>query len=184
MNHRIGLAAVGVAAGLASVVAVWPGGRPLQAQALSTPSFTAVQAARGKASYDAGCASCHGASLDDGAFAPPLKGNDFRLRWGNRPLDRLFDEMSRTMPPSAPNSLGDDTYLQLIAFLSQENGVVADASDLRSSALGTAMLPAAAGGPSGGLTTGVPPPAASAEGQSDRPYDARDRRHVEQPARG
>ena len=54
MNHRIGLAAVGVAAGLASVVAVWPGGRPLQAQALSTPSFTAVQAAHGKASVRRG----------------------------------------------------------------------------------------------------------------------------------
>ncbi len=148
MIRKTRLALVGISLAAAALYA-----QPL------TPSFTAAQAARGKTAYDANCASCHGANLDDGAFAPPLRGNDFRLRWGNRPLDRLFDQMSRTMPPAAPNTLGEDTYVQLVAYLSQQNGVAAGASDLQFAALKTAMLPAFAGGPSGGLTSGVALPA-------------------------
>ena len=87
----------------------------LGAQSLATPNYTAAQAAQGKAAFERSCASCHGPNLDDGEFAPPLRGNDFRLRWGARPLDTLFDEMSRTMPPAAPNTLGDAVYTQLLA---------------------------------------------------------------------
>jgi alcohol dehydrogenase (cytochrome c) len=135
---------------------------PLGAQSLATPNFTSAQAAQGKAAFDRSCASCHGPNLDDGEFAPPLRGNDFRLRWGARPLDTLLDEMSRTMPPAAPNSLGDAVYAQLLAYLAQENGVTPGTRELAAdpAALRTAMLPGAAGGPSGGLTTGIaiPPP--------------------------
>ncbi len=134
----------------------------LDAQSLATPNYTTAQAAQGKAAFERSCASCHGPNLDDGEFAPPLRGNDFRLRWGAKPLDTLFDEMSRTMPPAAPNTLGDAVYAQLLAYLAQENGVTAGTRELTpdAAALRTAMLPGAAGGPSGGLTTGVaiPPP--------------------------
>jgi PQQ-dependent dehydrogenase (methanol/ethanol family) len=132
---------------------------PLDAQALATPNFTDAQATQGKAIYDRSCASCHGANLDDGEFAPPLKGVDFRLRWGGKPLDGLFAEMHR-MPPAAPGSLGDETYVQLVAFLSRENGAVPGTRPLTGDAavLRAASLPAAAGGPGGGLTTGVPLP--------------------------
>jgi alcohol dehydrogenase (cytochrome c) len=134
----------------------------LGAQSLATPSYTAAQAAQGKAAFERSCASCHGPNLDDGEFGPPLRGNDFRLRWGARPLDTLFDEMSRTMPPAAPNSLGDAVYAQLLALLAQENGVTPGTRELPAdpAALRTAMLPGAAGGPSGGLTTGVSIPPA------------------------
>ena len=49
-------------------------------------------------------------NLDDGEFAPPLKGVDFRLRWGGKPVEALFDEVTRTMPPGSPGSLGEETY--------------------------------------------------------------------------
>ena len=116
----------------------------LGAQSLATPNYTAAQAAQGKAAFERSCASCHGPNLDDGEFAPPLRGNDFRLRWGAKPLDTLFDEMSRTMPPAAPNTLGDAVYTQLLAYLAQENGVTAGTRELTSdaAALRTAMLPA------------------------------------------
>ena len=71
------------------------------------------------------------------------------------------------MPPAAPDTLGDAVYAQLLAYLAQENGVTAGTRELTSdaAALRAAMLPAAAGGPSGGLTTGVripaPPPRAN-----------------------
>ncbi len=134
----------------------------LGAQSLALPTYTAAQASQGKVVYDRSCASCHGQNLDDGEFAPPLKGVDFRLRWGGKPLDGLFEDMSRKMPPAAPNSLGDDTYAQVLAYLIQENGVPASARVLPPDppSLRTAMLPAAAGGAGGGLSTGVaiPPP--------------------------
>jgi alcohol dehydrogenase (cytochrome c) len=135
--------------------------RPLGAQALATPSFTDSQATQGRAVFDRGCASCHGANLDDGEFAPPLKGVEFRLRWGARPLDTLLTHM-KTMPPAAPNSLGDDVYAQLLALIARENGVIAGTRALSSdpATLRSAALPAAAGGPGGGLTTGVPLPPA------------------------
>src|SRR5579863_5311842 len=36
--------------------------------------FTSAQAVAGKAAYQRNCANCHGASVDDGASAPPLRG--------------------------------------------------------------------------------------------------------------
>ena len=96
----------------------------LSAQSLATPNFTAAQAAQGRAAYERSCASCHGTNLDDGEFAPPLKGVEFRLRFGGKPLDALHEDVLR-MPPTAPNSLDDAVRAQILAYLAQENGVTA-----------------------------------------------------------
>ena len=60
--------------------------RGLRAQSLSLPTYTSAQAAQGKQAYEKACSACHGANLDDGEFAPTLKGVDFRLRWGGKPV--------------------------------------------------------------------------------------------------
>ena len=131
----------------------------LSAQSLATPNFTTAQAAQGRAAYERSCASCHGTNLDDGEFAPPLKGVEFRLRFGGKPLDALHEDVLR-MPPTAPNSLDDAVRAQILAYLAQENGVTATNRELSIDAavLRGAAIPGAAGGPSGGLTTGVPIP--------------------------
>jgi alcohol dehydrogenase (cytochrome c) len=71
----------------------------------------------------------------------------------------LFGEMMR-MPPAAPGSLGEDNYVPLLAFLARENGVPFRNARVvgEPAALRAVALPAAIGGPSGGLTTGVPIP--------------------------
>jgi len=69
-----------------------------QAQTLLAPSFTAAQAASGRAAYTENCASCHGTNLDDGAFAPALRGAEFRSSWFGRAADQLFTKLE-TMPP-------------------------------------------------------------------------------------
>jgi len=156
---RVGLRAwVLVGAALCCGALLLPSKR-LDAQALATPNFTDAQAIQGKAIYDRSCASCHGANLDDGEFAPPLKGVDFRLRWGGKPLDGLMTALTR-MPPAAPNSLGDDASVQVLTYLARENGAVAGTRALASepAVLRATALPAAAGGPGGGLTTAVPIP--------------------------
>ena len=131
----------------------------LNAQSVATPSFTEAQATQGKAVYERNCLSCHGANLDDGEFGPPLKGVEFRLRWGAKPIDGLLGEMMR-MPPAAPGSLGEGNYVPLLAFLARENGVLPGTRALSGepAALRAMALPGAIGGPSGGLTTGVPIP--------------------------
>ncbi len=115
--------ALGTLLGLATwLVAQAPSSR-IEAQAPPTPlSYTAGQADQGQAVYVEHCASCHGQNLDDGAYAPPLKGNDFRQKWGSPSAEPLLSFTSTKMPPARPGTLGDVVYAQLLAFMLQENG--------------------------------------------------------------
>jgi alcohol dehydrogenase (cytochrome c) len=135
----------------------------VDAQSLTSPSYTAAQAAEGRSAYVLQCVSCHGTHLDDGEFAPPLKGAEFRQRWGAQSADGLFSYMRTKMPPARP-ALGDETYVQLLAYILQENGqepgpreLSAEPDLLKSMGL---MLAATRPGVSGGLVAGVvmPPP--------------------------
>src|SRR5262245_20549017 len=107
-----------------------PGGHVV-AQGQRTPvTYSDAQADQGRALYAEQCSSCHGVNFDDGAYAPPLKGNDFRLKWGSRPIDALFGYTRERMPPAQPGSLGDNRYAQVIALLLQENGAPAGSAEL------------------------------------------------------
>jgi hypothetical protein len=93
--------------------------------------YTAGQAALGKSHFESSCSSCH-----DGDFSRP---DAFLDDWGEDELDSLFDLISNSMPASAPASLPDQTYLEIVAYLLELNGfpagdeaLVADAmSDIR-----------------------------------------------------
>ena len=86
-------------------------------------SYTAAQSDLGKAVYAKACASCHGENLDDGEFAPPLKGAPFMQKWGGKPADEVFTYMSTKMPPDRPNALGGETYAQVLAFVLSNNRI-------------------------------------------------------------
>jgi alcohol dehydrogenase (cytochrome c) len=135
------------------------------ASAQSPVSYTASQAAQGKAAFAQACASCHGANLDDGEFAPPLKGPAFRGNWGGKGADQVFSYMTNRMPPDRPNTLGAEVYTQILAFVFSENSMPAGAAALPSDpvALAKMTLPAGGGagaGPGGGLSPGVSLPSA------------------------
>jgi PQQ-dependent dehydrogenase (s-GDH family) len=85
------------------------------------PQFTAAQAAEGKTSYNSNCAVCHGNTMTNGTFGPPLAGEYFRNKWLGQTV-RTFYEHARTMPPSAPASLPDDTYAGIVAYILEVNG--------------------------------------------------------------
>ena len=122
---------VAVGAGLALAAGGLDLTRPAGAQGPAPPaSYTTEQADRGAAAYAEHCSSCHGANLDDGAFAPPLKGVEFRRRWGSKPPEELFTLTSTRMPPDRPDSLGEEVYAGLLAFMLQENGAKPGASAL------------------------------------------------------
>jgi alcohol dehydrogenase (cytochrome c) len=125
--------------GLAIGFGAWALSLPIDAQSLTPLSYTEAQAARGQAAYVEHCASCHGQNLDDGAFAPSLKGADFQQKWGDTAsnfvgthtsVEALFSFTSTKMPPARPGALGDATYADLLAYIFQENGTQAGPREL------------------------------------------------------
>jgi mono/diheme cytochrome c family protein len=85
------------------------------------PQFTAAQAAAGKTAYNANCAACHGNTMTNGTFGPPLAGEYFRNTWAGKTV-KAFHDKSRTMPPAAPGSLQAGIYNDVVAYILETNG--------------------------------------------------------------
>jgi len=88
-------------------------------------SYTAAQAAAGRTTYQAQCASCHLPDLKGSGDAAPLAGSEFMGSWGRRSPRELLSFMQLTMPPTRPGSLNTEEYVNLAAFVLQQNGGVA-----------------------------------------------------------
>src|SRR5262249_17779887 len=135
------------------------------AEALPTPvGYTQARAEQGQSVYTEQCASCHGGNLDDGEFGPPLKGIDFRERWGGKPPDALFSLVSTRMPPARPGTLGDQAYARLLAYILQENGTQPGTRELSADAdvlktLAPPVWPRLGGGGLSPRASGPPSPA-------------------------
>lgn len=84
--------------------------------------YTSAQAARGKASYEANCASCHRADLS-GFSGPPLQGALFLDRWREFTLNILVGLIQNQMPLGNPKGLAENTYMDISAYLLQANGI-------------------------------------------------------------
>src|SRR5436305_14510999 len=79
--------------------------------------FTSAQAVAGRAAYQQNCAACHGASVDDGNSAPPLRGATFLSKYAGKPAADLFTYVSTKMPPGNPGGLAGTEYAQIIAYV-------------------------------------------------------------------
>jgi len=127
-----------------------------------SPTFTAAQATAGSKLYEQQCAGCHGSNLDNGEFGPPISGEEFLTRWGNRRVDEVFDFIQGMMPPAAPGSLTAEQVTNLAAFILQKNSVAISDQPLPSdpAALSKMIMPTPTNGFLGGLSNGVtlPPP--------------------------
>ena len=97
--------------------------------------FTEPQATRGQAAYTASCAACHGPNLDDGQFAPAVKGAAFRAHWHDQSPEALQALLTKRMPPASPGSLGSRTYADIEAYLLRENGDKAGPVELATSSM-------------------------------------------------
>ncbi len=97
---------------------------PRRAPRLKGPAatFTASQAAEGKAAYLATCASCHGQNLSGSAVATPLNGNRFSQNWSGKTAEALFTYIHTRMPPGKPASLSPEATAQLVAYILEVNG--------------------------------------------------------------
>lgn len=93
------------------------------------PHFTAAQVEAGKRAYDAGCAVCHGSTMMNGTFGTPLAGEYMRRKWFGRTVS-AFLEKSKTMPPAEPASLPDKTYIDILAYIFELNGIMPGDTEL------------------------------------------------------
>ena len=101
-----------------------------QGQALSAPQFTAAQAARGEIAFANNCSACHGKNLDNGEFAPALKGPAFKQNWGSKTLGDLFAFVTTQMPPDNPGGLDPSIYTDILSYIASQNGAQAGAQEL------------------------------------------------------
>ena len=92
-------------------------------QSIRTGIYTADQALRGQRQYDVFCTGCHGPEMEGaGVDVPALAESGFVEKWSGRSLRDLFDLIKMTMPESAPGSLSDRAYADLLAYILQANG--------------------------------------------------------------
>jgi cytochrome c5 len=82
--------------------------------------YSANQAERGRTAYDRHCASCHGNALTGGS-TPPLLGDAFMRNWSEGTLFDLFDKIRSTMPPNMGRDLNNDAYIDIVAYVLQQN---------------------------------------------------------------
>jgi alcohol dehydrogenase (cytochrome c) len=84
--------------------------------------FTAEQATAGRAVYQASCSGCHGANLTGLNSASALAGGLFMSSWGGRTPSELVSFLEGAMPPGNPGSLGEQSYVNVAAFILEFNG--------------------------------------------------------------
>jgi mono/diheme cytochrome c family protein len=113
-------------------------------------------AVAGERIYQAQCASCHGAKGEGVAPYPPLVGREPRegFSFGNDPklvrtvgnywpsATGLFDYIRRTMPLTAPGSLGNSEVYAVTAYLLVANEILPAGATLDSTSLMAVQMPA------------------------------------------
>jgi mono/diheme cytochrome c family protein len=91
--------------------------------------YTADQADAGQHLFMIRCALCHGRDLS-GMAGPALKGKNFASVKAAFHVGDVFKIVSQNMPATQPGSLQHDDYVNVMAFLLQQNGYPAGAAKL------------------------------------------------------
>jgi mono/diheme cytochrome c family protein len=97
--------------------------------------YTSEQAARGMAVYNRHCAECHARDLGGHEYAGPLAGFGFQLKWQDASVAELFGRV-RSMPLGRPGLLSGQEYLDIVAYLLQQNTYPAGARELTAAVAG------------------------------------------------
>jgi uncharacterized protein len=84
--------------------------------------FTAEQVERGRAVYARACAVCHLDNLRGDSVSPTLLGPPFMDRYAGGSMHDMVSALRGSMPQNAPDSLGDQAYVDLVSYLLNANG--------------------------------------------------------------
>ncbi len=128
----------------------WLADSEAQSSSEPAPHFTAEQSVSGRTAYRQHCASCHGAKLEGADIAPSLAGERFDRTWRGKTVD-VFLFHVRRMPPepvATSESLDDETYADILAYILRSNGLEAGDSALPSNTdeLASMTIPRGEGG--------------------------------------
>jgi mono/diheme cytochrome c family protein len=93
--------------------------------------YSAEQAAKGEALYNAQCSKCHGDSAM-GGDAPSLADSGFAASWDSLTLEQLYTRTQTSMPLDAPGTLTRQETTDIIAYLLRQNRFPAGSADLPS----------------------------------------------------
>lgn len=105
--------------------------------------YTESQALRGREEYRIYCQSCHLEDLSGGIDnnserVPALRRDGFGL--SRRTLDNLYSFVIESMPGDNPGGLSGKTYVDVIAYILQQNGFPAGVRELEPSVEGLAAI--------------------------------------------
>jgi mono/diheme cytochrome c family protein len=84
--------------------------------------YTDAQAERGSPRLKAECATCHGDDMRGAPGSPGIAGAEFMFGWDKKTLGSLYDYIKAQMPLTAPGSLTDQQYADILAALLKANG--------------------------------------------------------------
>jgi mono/diheme cytochrome c family protein len=88
--------------------------------------FTAEQAKNGERIFQSRCAACHGSDLHaTDPEVPDLTDDGFKYGWVSKTVANRFRNIRTAMPAGAPGSLDDETYIDIVAYILQFNGMPA-----------------------------------------------------------
>ena len=132
------LTALGLAVGCAFVINLPVAGQEVTGLSVWDGVYSSNQAERGKEIYDANCSRCHGADLSGGR-ARPLVGENFIRDWGGLTLDSVLAR-AKTMPPGAAGMLGEQSYIDILAFVLSRNDFPTGGGDLTASSAGDILV--------------------------------------------
>jgi mono/diheme cytochrome c family protein len=99
--------------------------------------FTEAQVNRGQTVYEGACGMCHGRRLNgapddpDMRSSPPLARARFLRVWEGRSLATLFEYTRATMPEDNPDSMTEQEYVDVIAYMLTVSGMPAGGEELR-----------------------------------------------------
>jgi mono/diheme cytochrome c family protein len=105
--------------------------QPTPPRSTSSGVFTAEQAKNGERAFQAKCASCHGEDLHStDPEAPDLTDGAFKFGWQGKTIANRFEQIRGSMPYGNARSLDDQTYLDIVAYILQFNGIPSGAQKL------------------------------------------------------
>ena len=110
--------------------------------------YSADQATKGEALYNAQCSKCHGDSAM-GGDAPSLADSGFAASWDSLTLQQLFDRTKTSMPLDAPGTLSRQETTDIIAYLLRQNRFPVGTADLSSESAQLGMVTYVATKPEG-----------------------------------
>jgi mono/diheme cytochrome c family protein len=101
--------------------------------------YAEAQAARGKKAYEESCASCHSSALTGGS-GRALVGTRFWNDWGEDSLDSLYNVIRKMMPRNEPGKLSEGTYIDIVAYILQENALPPGGDELTAQRAGEVQI--------------------------------------------